>query len=105
MSLKSQEVHMNSSDFVPRKETVLVKYQELEHTKEVKTAGGIIIQQEQRSSLERTTFGEVLAVGAELSWVNPKDVVVWANTDGINLKFNDGEFILLREHSILGKKS
>lgn len=104
MSLRSQEVHMESTEFTPRKDTVLALYEVLEEEKETLTAGGIILKTEKRSSLERTTFGKVVSVGQDISWISPNDTVVWANTDGINLKFNDGEFILLRENSILGKK-
>lgn len=96
-----QKVNLNSTEFQPRKDSILVVYNEPE--KEVKTDSGIIVET-RRSSLERQTSGEVIAVGSDVTWLEPNDFVVWVMTDGINLELNDGEFLLLRESSILGKQ-
>lgn len=97
----NQKINLNSAEFTPRCNSILVKYKQPE--KEVKSDSGIILEMH-RSSLERETQGEVIAVGVEVDWINPGDFVVWPMTDGINLDMLDGEFLLLRETSILGKQ-
>lgn len=96
-----QKVKMKSTDFQPRINSVLVKYQAPE--KEVKSESGIVIEM-QRSAVERQIFGEVVQVGDQVTWVKTGDKIVWAMTDGVNLDMEDGEFLLLRETSILGKQ-
>lgn len=102
MNLLKQKIELLSKDFTPRKEAVLAEYKSPE--KEVTSSSGIVVELN-RSSLERQTSGKVVAVGSDLEWFKEGDLIVWANTDGINLEFIDGDFILLKEHSILGKKS
>lgn len=102
--IKGQQhvVDFKSTEFQPRANSILVVYESPE--KEVKTESGILIERK-RSSLDRQTQGEVVAVGSEIDWISPGDVVVWAITDGMDLKMLDGEFLLLKEHSILGKST
>ena len=101
MAVTDQEIDMHSSDFVPRDETVLVYPTEL--TKEEVSESGIVISVH-RSSLQRPTTGRVVKVGGKIDWINENDYVIWQMTDGINLKFTDGDFLLLREKSLLGLK-
>lgn len=96
-----QVVPLKSTEFTPRKDSILVKYDKPEQ--EVKTESGIVVQMH-RSSLERQSSGVVIGVGSEVSWISDGDFVVWAMTDGINLELEDGEFLVLRETSILGKR-
>lgn len=99
--ISNQKINLNSTDFVPRSNSILVEYNEPE--KEETTESGILVTMH-RSSLERETQGKVVAVGNEIEWINEGDIVVWAMTDGINLDMLDGKFLLLRETSIIGKK-
>lgn len=97
----NQKINLKSTEFSPRCNSILVKYKQPE--KEVTSQSGIVIEMK-RSSLERETSGEVISVGSEVDWIFPGDFVVWAMTDGINLEMLDGEFLLLRETSVLGRK-
>lgn len=96
-----QVIQLKSTEFAPRKDSILVKYDKPEQ--EVKTESGIVVQMH-RSSLERQTYGEVVAVGTDVDWISEGEFVIWAMTDGINLELEDGEFLVLRETSILGKR-
>lgn len=102
-----QEIKMNSSEFKPMKEFLLVKPQEVNHVE--KTSSGIIISSE-KSILHRPNSGTVLAVGEEVNTVSVGDYVVFPDTDGIDVKFldsveNEPNFLLLRLNSVIGKKS
>jgi co-chaperonin GroES (HSP10) len=97
----NQRILMNSADFKVCKESVLVEYNDLE--KEEKTESGLVVSLA-RSSLERQTQGLVLSVGDGIEWIVEGDLVVWENSAGVNLDFDDRKCLLLGEKSILGKK-
>lgn len=97
-----QKVNLESKDFQPRENSILVTYKEPE--KEVKSETGIVLEM-QRSTLERPIQGKVVQKGTseDLDWIDIGEEVVWTMTDGVLMEMNDGLFLLLRETSVLGK--
>ena len=101
---EAQQINLNSTEFQPRNEYVLVKPVELE-TGEKKTESGLIIAISQnQSALDRPSTGEVVAVGSDIEDIKEGNFVLWPETDGIDLEFNDGTFMLLRQASVIGFK-
>jgi chaperonin GroES len=96
-----QEVSIESTEFQPRKDYILVNAEELQDEKV--TESGLVISL-QRSSLERPTIGQIIAVGVEIEDLKIGDTVMWPQTDGIDIAFTDGDRVLLRYESILGSK-
>lgn len=99
---KTQRIYFKSTEFTPRNDLILVEPIELK--KEEVTDSGIIIQNE-LSSTDRPTSGKVVAVGAEVaevSSIKPGDTVLWPNTDGLDIEFDDGVRMLLRYETIIG---
>jgi co-chaperonin GroES (HSP10) len=98
-----QRVYINSEDFQPRADFLLVKTQEF--LEEETTASGIVLHQaKDLSGMERPTAGIAVCVGNEVDAITEGDFVMWPNTDGLNIEFDDGQFLLLREKSIIGTK-
>lgn len=104
-----QEIKLNSTEFQPRAEYMLVK-PELSDG-EIKTASGIILGTVKKSPTNRPMSGVVLAVGSAITDIKEGDYVIYPNTDGLDLKFLDSDpaveeaqFVLLRDKSVLGKK-
>jgi len=100
--MNTQEVPLNSTEFQPRNEYILIKPAKLEE--KTTTAGIIIPLQEKTGPMGRKTFGEVLAVGEAIEDLEVGAFVVFPNTDGLDLEFLDGVFVLLRYESIIGTK-
>lgn len=99
-----QKVDLLSTEFQPKNEYVLVKPIELEKG-EKKTESGLIISLNQNtSSLDRPTAGTVVDVGADIKDIEVGSVVLWPMTDGLDIEFTDGPFMLLRYASIIGSK-
>ena len=96
-----QRININSSEFVPQDEYVLVR--PFETQKEETTAGGIVLQVEE-TSLSRPAHGEIISIGANVTLVPSVGEAFWPETDGLDLKFDDGKFVLLRQKSIVGLK-
>lgn len=94
-----QRININSTEFLAKGEFILVK--PFETLKEETTAGGIVLQTE-ITSLSRPTHGKVVSVGEEVKDIDLERTVIWPETDGLDLKFNDGKFVLLRQKSIVG---
>lgn len=98
-----QEVYLNSTEFQPKDELVLVKPIDLKPEKA--TESGIVFDLgKQRSVTERPSHGVVISKGANVEDVDVGSTVVWPAQDGIDLKFLDGEFLVLRHKSIIGAK-
>ena len=96
-----QEIFIKSSEFQAKNEFLLVKPQEA--PKETVTESGIILALH-KSVLDVPTSGTVINLGQDIKDIKEGDFVMWPNTDGIDIKFNDGEFKLLRYKSIIGSK-
>lgn len=97
-----QRVNLDSNQFQPKQEYVLVKPEAL--IKEKETESGIVIQLQKQHSVERPTYGEVVAVGNSIDDITEGMFIMWPETDGLDIEFNDGEFLLLRYKSIIGMK-
>lgn len=93
---------MNSDQFKPKDDKVLVKPEDLK--KEKVTDSGIVINTGNRSVVERPSSGRVIDIGNSVTDVEVGSIVVWPAQDGIDLTFNDGTFLLLRHESIIGSK-
>lgn len=103
-----QEIKMLSKDFQPLQEFLLVKPDETSN--EEMTDGGILITH-QKSITMRPCSGVVLAKGPGCENIEVGDYVVFPDTDGIDVKFEDSDtlidysqFMLLRYKSVIGKK-
>ena len=94
-----QRINILSKDFVPQDEYVLVRPFDMQ--KEETTAGGIVLQVEE-TSLSRPTHGEIISIGSNVTLVPSSGEAFWPETDGLDLKFDDGKFVLLRKKSIVG---
>lgn len=100
--MSKQVVDMNSTEFQPRMDCVLIKPQEIQEEKI--TEAGIFIPRPQNSVLDRPTSGVVIAVGSEVQDIQEDTIVLWPTENGVDFEFNDGDFILIREKSIIGMK-
>lgn len=97
-----QRVYVNSTEFQPSSELILVKPEALK--KEETTASGLVIAIKKETVVERPAFGKVIAVGTDVKNISEEEIIFWPSTDGIDLEFDDGEFLLLRDKSVIGKK-
>lgn len=99
--MSKQKVPLKSSEFQPKSEYALVKPAE---QKEETTSGGIVLPTLNKSALDRPSSGEVISVGSDITDIAPSDFILWPDTDGLDLQFQDGDFVLLRYKSIIGSK-
>lgn len=104
-----QEIKLKSNEFQPRSEYILLRPDRGE--KEVKTQSGIILGQVKKSASDRPMSGTVIAVGSTIEDIKEGDYVIYPNTDGLDLKFEDSDplieeaqFVLLREKSVIGRR-
>lgn len=101
---QTQKVDILSTEFQPKNEYILVKPVELERG-EKKTESGIVIAiQQNTSTLIRPTSGSVIAVGKDIDDIKEGDFILWPGTDGLDLEFTDGAYMLLRYKSVIGSK-
>jgi co-chaperonin GroES (HSP10) len=98
-----QRVYIESEEFKPQNDFILVKPQEFKE-EETTTSGIVLSQAKDQSGMERPTAGITVAIGDEVEGIVKDDFIMWPNTDGLNIEFNDGEFLLLRAKSIIGTK-
>lgn len=98
----TQRLYINSDEFIPTEGLALIKAIQLK--KEETSATGIVISIRKESVVERPTAGEVISVGAECKNAEIGKVVFWDMVSGLDLEFNDGEFILIRDETIVGTK-
>lgn len=96
----TQRVNLLSTNFKPKNEYIIVK--PAASITESMTDTGIFIALRPQTSVDRPTMGVVLAVGEDITDIKENDVVLWPNTDGLDIEFTDGIFILLRYKSIIG---
>lgn len=104
MSQRMQRVKINSTKFQPRNEYILVKPVELDKGEETTESGIVLSFSQNNSIVDRPTTGEVVEIGKDIEDIEKGMFVVWPETDGIDLEFDDGEFMLLRDTSIIGIK-
>lgn len=101
--MSKQKVYIESTEFQPKNEFILVKPEELK-TEETTSSGLVISLNKNNRALDRPTSGRVIAVGKDIEDIPVGTFVFWPTTDGIDFEFNDGDFMLLRYASILGSK-
>lgn len=101
---KAQKVNILSTEFHPKNEYLLVKPEAIESGEKVTESGIVFAIKQKPSSLERPTSGTVISVGKDIDDIKEADFVLWPGTDGLDIEFNDGEFILLRYKSVIGSK-
>ncbi len=80
----------------PLKERVVVKYSEEEIEK---TAGGLYVPDVAK---EKPQKGVVEAVGSEVKELKVGDVVLFEKYSGAKIKYNDVEYLIIKEEDILG---
>lgn len=101
--MNKQRVQFKSHQFQPKNEYVLVKPQELQ--KEEKSDSGIVLSLgNQKSSLIRPSTGRVVSVGADIDDIQEDMLIIWPETDGLDLAFDDGDYMLIRYKSVIGMK-
>jgi len=100
--MQKQKILIKSSDFQCIHDYVLVKPEK--EPSETISEGGIVMLTGKKSAIDRPTSGVIISFGLEAKECRLGLFVAWPSTDGIDIEFNDGEFVLLREKSILGYK-
>jgi len=100
---RAQLVNLTSTEFKPKADSLLIKVDK--RIDEKTTDSGIIIPLNvDNSSIYRETAGVIQEVGDDVTGYGVGNFVLWPETDGLDLDFLDGEFLLLREESIIGSK-
>ena len=92
-----QTVRLHSSKFTPRNDAVLVKVVPIGE----ETINEIIVSLGPNSVLDRPTSGHVVSVGRDVKDIFVNDEAFWDLSDGIDIKFDDGDFTLLRQNRVL----
>lgn len=100
--MTKQRVQIKSTEFVPKNEYILVKPSVLETEKVLES--GIVLSLKPQSSMTRPSDGTVVSVGKDILDIKEADFIMWPETDGLDLEFIDGDFVLLRYKSIIGSK-
>jgi co-chaperonin GroES (HSP10) len=101
--MSAQRVYLKSAEFQPRNDFILIKPIELK-TDEATESGIIISINSHNSVLDRSTSGEVVDIGKDIKDVEIGSIILWPGTDGLDIEFDDGVFMLLRYESIIGTK-
>ena len=100
--MSAQRVYLKSTEFQPQQDLILIKVVELHQ--EENSASGLILSIKKESVTHRPTSGEVISKGSKVENVEIGDFVFWPTADGIDFEFDDGNFLLLRDASIIGTK-
>ena len=98
-----QRVKIKSTEFQPKNEYVLIKPEELDKEETTET-GLVLISNANTSIVDRPTSGTVVSVGNDIEDIKVGMFILWPGTDGLDLEFDDGVFLLLRYKSIIGSK-
>ena len=93
---------MTSENFRTIKDYILVNPDEL-YTGESTTSTGLVMELESNNSIiDRPTEGVVIRCGVDTQEIRKEMRVKWVETDGQDVELDDGNFIILKETSILG---
>jgi len=96
--------NMSSEEFKVLQNFILVKPIELDRG-ELKTDTGLVLELEQNQSIvDRPTTGTVLKVGPDVNHIKIDSEILWVEQDGQDILLSDGEFLILKETSVLGYK-
>ena len=98
----TQRIYTAHTEFQPTEGLVLAKPIQLK--KEEESSSGIVLAIRKESVVERPTYGEVLAVGDDCKNAKVGETIFWDMQGGLDLEFDDGEFILIRDKTIIGTK-
>lgn len=90
-------VNSTSTNFKPRQDAILVSVQPIGE----ETINEIIVSLGPNSVLDRPTSGKVVSVGSDVKNIIVNDEVFWDIADGIDMEFDDGHFMLIKEQRIL----
>jgi len=92
---------IKSTQFNPIEDFLFVKPKLLDKGELIQD--GLVLQMEQNTSVvDRPTFGEVIAVGPDADEDYLHKNIIWVEQDGIDIEFQDGEFLVLQQKSVLG---
>lgn len=97
-----QNKSMSSTTFQPMQDFILVNPVALEKGEVISESGIIMAKDQNTSIIDRPSTGTVLSVGHDTKFVKEGSTILWVDTDGLDIALSDGEFIILREKSILG---
>lgn len=100
--MSTQRLYLQSKEFVPTEGLVLIKPIQLK--KEETSASGLVISIRKESVIERPTAGEVINIGEDCKNAKIGNIVFWDMQSGLDLEFDDGQFLLVRDKSIIGNK-
>lgn len=95
-----QQINLNSTELSCQEGHLLVK-PIFPETQEV-SESGIVIQMRKPMIDARPCCGEVVNSGS--TDFNSGDFVVFPTTDGIDCQLNDGQFLFLKETSVIAKR-
>lgn len=91
----------NSENFVAGKKYCLVKPVIPDPIE--KSKSGIVIGLTKTMMDSRPVTGKIISIGESTEY-KKGDTVVFSSTDGLDFKFDDGQFLILRLESLIGKK-
>lgn len=98
----TKDLTITSAEFIPTQNFILVE-QDILDRGEVQTETGLVLATSQNQSVvDKSTSGTVLAVGPKVEGIEVGCRVYWPRTDGLDLEFSDGEFMLFKDTSIVG---
>lgn len=100
--MSTQRFYCKSEEFVPSSELILIKQEEIK--KEETTTAGIVVSIKKESVTNRPGSGHVLSTGEDVKVCKVGDFIFFPNTDGIDIEFDDGNFMLIRDKSVIGIK-
>lgn len=100
----AQQIGINSSEFQPKNDFILIKPEELNKSEKTSDSGFIIELKQNTQSFKRPTAGVVIGVGEDIDEIKEDDFIMWPETDGLDIEFLDGEYVLLRYKSVIGTK-
>ena len=90
----------NSEKFVAGKKYCLVKPVIPDPIEQSKS--GIVIGISKTMMDSRPVTGEIISIGESTEY-KKGDTVVFPSTDGLDFKFDDGQFLILKIESLIGK--
>ena len=90
----------NSENFVAGKKYCLVKPVIPDPIEQSKS--GIVIGLSKTMMDSRPVTGEIISIGESTEY-KKGDNVVFPSTDGLDFKFDDGQFLILKIESLIGK--
>ncbi len=101
----TQDLTLTSEQVTPAKGLVIVKPTELPKGEEATDTGIVLNLEQNQSIVDRPTSGTVVSVSVDTYLYKPGMTVLWLDTEGQDLQLKNGNFLVLREESIIGFKN